>query len=213
MTYRNNCLATINLELFLLVRDANTVHHKRKVVRSQPVPTPLREQTKSDDEQQSVPVPLCPNKVDVSACLFGVQFQVQGFSDLSKFELHSQVCLVTIGMILGQRGQCLCVAVFGDQPSWGLWDDPDGNENDESRESLENRGDTPRPVVLDGEGAERDPSCSNATDIPELVVYSRDPATVLRMGELGEQQGRRVRAHAVSETDEEATGNEHGEVL
>lgn len=105
------------------------------------------------------------------------------------------------------------MAVLGDKISRRLGDEPDAAEQNQRREGLENRRDAPRPVVLDGECAKGDPRRGNGSDVPQLVIDSCHAASMLRMANLSQEERRRVGTHAVAEADEEAAGDEHGEVL
>lgn len=135
--------------------------------------------------------------------------QFQSVSDLGHFKLDNLIIEVTVSMDVGKDLVGLLFAALGNEPSWTFGDEPDEADLEDRWESLYNGGDAPAPVVGDVEGAEGQPRSNDRADVPCRVVDGGKSGTVLRMGELCNQQWRSTVGNCNAETDEEASGNEH----
>lgn len=104
--------------------------------------------------------------------------------------------------------------------------EPNPNDLKRSENTLEERGKTPAPSVVDilSRGIS-DPSryklamkyqcilTNNVADKPRGIVQSGEPSAVLRMGQLGDEKGCATLGNLNTHTDEEASGGEHANVL
>jgi hypothetical protein len=127
--------------------------------------------------------------------------------------LYGGVVDITVGVVFSENVECFLVAILGDQPTWRLRNEEDEAELDNGGECLGKGGDSPAPVVLDALGAEGEPRADDGTNVPKTVVDGGDTTSVLGMAKLGEQQRRRELSERVSETHEETSCHEHGEVF
>ena len=86
-----------------------------------------------------------------------------------------------------------------------LGNPPNECKLDNGKDALDQGGHSPRPVVGDIRGAEREPTTNESSKIPQAVVYSSDLATMLRVGNLGQQQRTRELGQRVAESHEETS--------
>ena len=82
---------------------------------------------------------------------------LDGGFDLLELVDHQRVPLISICMVVREGAESLRVLALADEPTGGLWDEPDQEELEDRRDSLEDGGDTPGPVALDASSAERRP--------------------------------------------------------
>lgn len=83
----------------------------------------LGDDTDGDDNGEPPAVTLGPEEVEVAGAVVNIGLDAESLLDLAVLELDSQVVLVAVGVVLGQGLESLVVAVPGDEPSGGLWDD------------------------------------------------------------------------------------------
>ena len=83
----------------------------------------LGDDTDGDDNGEPPAVTLGPEEVEVAGAVVNIGLNAESLLDLAVLELNSQVVLVAVGVVLGQGLEGLVIAVLGDEPSGGLWDD------------------------------------------------------------------------------------------
>ena len=75
-------------------------------------------------------------------------------------------------MVVREGAESLRVLALADEPTRRLWDEPDQEELEDGRDSLEDGGDTPRPVALDASSAERRPrSTVQKAEMSEMNAF------------------------------------------
>jgi hypothetical protein len=67
-------------------------------------------------------------------------------------------------------------------------------------------------VVVDVEGSESEPCSHDRTKVPGGVVDGSEESTMLRVSELGKQQGRSTVSDSNTESDKETSTDEHVEI-
>jgi hypothetical protein len=85
---------------------------------------------------------------------------------------------------------------------------PQSDELEERGDTLQDGRETPRPLAGPEVGSEADPSSSDGANVPETVVHSGEPSTVLGVSKLRNKHGRRHLRETVSETNEDTTDKE-----
>jgi hypothetical protein len=115
-------------------------------------------------------------------------------------------------MVLGQDGLGLGVLPLGDQPPWGLRDEPNEENLEKRRDRLQKAGHAPSPVTRDVVCPEGYPGADEGAEIPESIVDGRVDGTVLRVHKLCDQEGSGAVSDGDAETEQEATHDEHGDV-
>lgn len=84
-----------------------------------------------------------------------------------------------------------------------LRDPPEKCQLNHGEDTLEKSRDSPRPVVGDVLCAESQPTTDQGSEVPQAVIDSGDPGTMLRMSDLSDKQRARRLSHRVAETHEE----------
>lgn len=135
------------------------------VVRHQPVARPLREEPCRDTDEDAVPVALGADQLHPAVAL-ELLLQPDRLLDLVDLQLHHLVVLVAIGVGVRHHFQCLLVLALVDEEPRRLGHEPDEDDLDDGRERLHHGRGTPRPVIIDVVGAEREPCSDNSTQIP-----------------------------------------------
>ncbi len=82
------------------------------VVTDQCITRPLGEQTEREDDDKAVTHAFRSEEVQVRRSLLMKELKSDGLLNFGIFELHSGIVFVSIGMIFGKHGQCLCVPVL-----------------------------------------------------------------------------------------------------
>ncbi len=91
---------------------------------------------------------------------------------------------ITVGVVTGEDDLCLLITAAVDQPTRRFGEEPDEEELDDRRQTLEGRRDTPRPVVVDAEGTEGGPGGDDGAREPEGVIERGKRGTLSRVGDL-----------------------------
>lgn len=118
-----NSLAGAHDETVGLVRHASVGVKSGRVVGDDTVARPLREDTEGEENGETIAVALGFEEVDVSAAVFGNLLHLDGIANLTEFKLDGGMVGVTAGVILGEDGQSLIMAIFGDEET-GRFRDP-----------------------------------------------------------------------------------------
>ena len=133
------------------------IEDEREVVGDESIAGPLGEEADGKDDREAQSVAFGLEEGCVGGAAIGLVFQADGGADLLELDNHDGVAGVRVPVVPADDVARFVDAVFGHQPS-GRLDDPEEAEDlDHGRERLEQRGDSPRPVRADAEGAVRCP--------------------------------------------------------
>lgn len=88
-----------------------------RVVGDNSVAAVLRNDADGDDDCKPPPVALRLEEVEVAGSFGDLLLEPKRLLDFPVFELHGQVVLIAVGVILGQSLQRILVPVPGDEPS------------------------------------------------------------------------------------------------
>lgn len=116
-------------------------------------------------------------------------------------------------MVLGDDIDGLLVLAVVDQPSRGLGDHENKDELDQRGDTLQDRGNSPAPSVVDSESTKSGPSSNDRTEVPGRVVQRSDGSSMGGEGELGDKGRRGETGEGKTETDQESTTDKHADVL
>lgn len=203
----------VDLELGVGICDTNSIHDILEVVRDEAVARPLREQTGSHDQQESVAVTPGGDELPPAGAPGRVGLELDGLLDLLVLELDERVGGITVGMVLGKDLQGLLWLVLGHEPTGRLGDHPQSGELDNRGKCLHDGRGSPRPIAVDFEGTIGDPGGNDSADVPCSVVEGSDSTTVLGMAQFGKEERSRGLGNRASKADEETGTNEHAKVL
>jgi len=182
-----------------------------EVVGDEAVAGPLGEEARGDADDHAVAVALCADEFEPAVALV-LLLELDGVDDFLHFEDDDFVVHVAVGVGVGDDVVRLFLLAVGDEPARGFGDEVDGAELDHRGESLHDGGDSPCPVAGDLESAESQPGGDDGTSVPHGVVDGGEDGAVLRVYELGDEERRRTVRNGDTESDEETSGNEHGDV-
>ena len=110
-------------------------------------------------------------------------------------------------MVLDEESDSSIVTTVVNVPTRALGNSVDQEELKQRRKALENRGDTPRPVVVDTEGTVGCPGCNDRTEVPGRVVERGERRTVSGVSQLSDEQGSGSGRKGETESDEETSAN------
>jgi len=200
---RQNLVTSVQSKLLGLASDTCTFVDDTCVVADDGVAGPLREETKGDDEHETLAVTGGLDEVHVRGALLVQEFNADSLLHLSILEHDSGVAVVVVGMVVGKHAERLVVPVLGQQPTWGFRDPPDEGELDDGEDTLDQGWDSPGPGAGDVLSAESQPTTDQGTKIPQAVVDGGDPSTMLRVSDFGDKHRAGELSHGVAETHEE----------
>lgn len=178
---------TIDTKLSVTVGYANRVVDIGGIVRGKTVARPLGEETQRREEHKPVPVALGLEEVEVGRGLLVLELESEGLLDLGILELHSRVVDVAVGVVLPEHLKGFLIPLLRDQPTWGLWDEPNEGKLNDGRSSLSKGWNSPAPVAVNSLGTESQPGANNGTNVPQAVVNGGNTSAVLRMADLGKE--------------------------
>lgn len=147
---------TVDLETSLWALDTSSFKDLVHVVRDETVARPLREESKRDENDKTVAVTLGLEQLNPSV-LLELLLESDGFTDFLVFDLDELVISVTASVCLGEDVECLLVLALLNEVTWRFRDEPDGEQLDAGRSSLNNRWDSPGPCTVDLECAVSQP--------------------------------------------------------
>lgn len=202
---------TVDLELHIGIGDANALENTRDVVRNETVARPLREETSRNQDDEPVTVALGLEDLE-PASLLSLLLDGECLPDLLVFQLDNLVVGVTFSVNVRKNGESLLVLTLRDVPTRRLRNEPNTGDLDKRWQGLDDGGDTPSPLALDVVGAICEPGCDNRSDIPRCVVDGREDGAVLRVANLSDEERSRSVGNGDTQTEEEASGDEHLEV-
>lgn len=133
---------------------------------------------------------------------------------------------VTIGVVMGEDGLGLFVALLRDEPTWRFWDPVDECELNHGRQALKKGESSPRPTVGDCGCGPSDPGndwsqvslimqlsrmkdLTECTQVPETVIDGSDSASMLGVAKLSKQNWGGHLSQRVAETEDESTSDIH----
>lgn len=174
----------------LLVLDAGASVDDVHVVGKDGVAAVLRNDTERHDDGQAPAVPAGAEEVDKLGSPVNLLLDADRLLDLAELELHRRVVDVAAGVPLGERAQGFFVAVLVDEEARRLGQKPDAAELDKGGDDLEEGDGPPRVITVDVDGAKRQACYQQSAGVPQAVVDGRDGAAVLRVADLGEEEGR-----------------------
>jgi hypothetical protein len=149
-----NGKTTVDTELSVTVGYTDRVVDISGVVGGETVARPLGEETERRKEHKPVPVALGLEEVEVGRSLLVLELEAESLLDLGVLELDGGVIDVAVGVVLSKHLKGFLVPLLGDQPTWGLWDEPDEGKLDDGRSSLGEGWDSPAPVAINALGTE-----------------------------------------------------------
>lgn len=174
-------------------------------------PSYLRKETEADENQESVAVARRRPQL-APRVLLVLLLERDGLLDLVELDIDQRVVLVALCVVLGQNLLGLGGLPVGDEPAGRLGHEPDEGDLEQGRDGLQQAGRAPRPVADDVVGAERDPGPDERAQVPEGVVDGRVDGAVLRVDELGDEEGRGPVGDGDAEAEQEAPDDEEGDV-
>lgn len=204
--------ATVDQVLINLIGDTDLLENERDVVRDERVTGPLGEETSAQADEHPVSVTLGGEK-NGDVLLVEFPFKSEGLLDFDEFVADEVVIEVAVGVVLGKDGESLLVAVDGDQPTWGFWDEPDEADHDKSWGGLKDGWSSPGPFRLNLESSESSPGGNDGTEIPGGVVDRSDLGAVLHVAQFGDEEWGGAVGEGDTETDQETSTDEHTEIL
>jgi len=204
--------ATVDDKLGVLISDTDLVENEIDVVGNERVTGPLREKTSSQADEHPVSVSL-GREENFDALVVEFAFEGNSLLDFDKLMADEVVIEVSVGVVLGKNGKSLLMAVDGDQPTWGFWNEPDEANHDTSWTGLEDRWSSPGPVGLDSESSVCGPTGNDGSDVPGGVVDGGDSGTMLHVGQLGDEKWGGTVGKGDTETDQETGTDKHTKVL
>jgi len=148
---------TVDEELDGGVEDTDGLEDTGEVVRDDTVAGPLGEEGESDDDTHALEVAGGLEEGGPSNLLSDGAVELDGSLDFLVLVLDERILLIAVGVVVGEDLESLGVAVLADQPTRGLGSEPDKGDLDDGGETLESRGNTPAPGVLEPEGTEGSP--------------------------------------------------------
>ena len=191
-------------KLLVLVLDTGTCVDKVDVVGEQSVTGVLRDNTEGDENSEPPSVTLGPDEVQVARVRLSILLHSDGLPHLLVGELDSRVVAVALSVVIGKHRFGLLVALLGDEPTWGFGDPPDEAELECGWQTLEQSDGPPRPLVGNVGCSPANESDEQGSQIPETIVYGGKSTTMLRMADLGKENGRAHLSEGVTETEDEA---------
>jgi hypothetical protein len=120
MRVRHELVAYRNL--LGLLGNTHAVVDQASVVAEQSVATVLRDDSKGNQESQTIAVAPGPHEVQVTAVLLVSHLQADGFFDFAVLELDSGIVLIAVTVVVSQGVESLIVSLFGNQPTRRLRD-------------------------------------------------------------------------------------------
>jgi len=137
---------------------------------SETVSRELTEHTHKNDHEEA---PAClvgleKSRVIPPALIRRVEFD--SFLELNPLEFDDWVVFFTISMVLGQEGLGFGVTTVGDEPTRRLGQEPDDEDDDTSRNALEDERKAPLEIAIDLLCSEGDGSSGDGTSEPTAVV-------------------------------------------
>jgi len=113
----------VDLILRPLICDTDSIEHLCQIVRHKSVTRPLTEDTNTDSQEETATVPRSLDELDPLP--LGV-FHLEADTCLDFFVLDAhKIGLNALAMILDQDLTSFFVAIVGDEPTWGLGNEPD----------------------------------------------------------------------------------------
>ena len=113
----------VDLILRPLVRDTNSVEYLGQIVRHKSVTRPLTEDTDTDSQEETASVSRSLD--ELNPLPLGVfHFEADTCLDLFVLNAH-EIGFDAFAVILDQNLTGFFVAVMGDEPTWGLGNEPD----------------------------------------------------------------------------------------
>jgi len=97
---------------------------------------------------------------------FKLLFHTESVVDFLHFELDDGVLGIAIGMGPGKGVESLFRLAFGDEETRGFVNNPYENQLEDGRKCLNKRRSTPRPVISNMEGSEREPCSHDGANVP-----------------------------------------------
>lgn len=204
-------LAGRQTQLLSRAFDAGGLVEQVGIVGDDGVARPLREDTEREEDGEAVAVALGAEEVEIAAVLLVLVLERDRLLDLAELVLDGRVVLVAVGVVLGEDLERPVVLVLCDQVTGRLGHPEDEGQLDDRRGRLEQRGDTPGPVVRDVVGAKGDPGdhcarwasarrsrksrgvegglLTQSTNVPQAVVDGGETPAVLGMAQLSEKHG------------------------
>jgi hypothetical protein len=203
---------TVDEGLIVGVGDADTVEDLGEVVRDKTVSRPLGEDTNADDDPHAATISGSAEEIE-PADASSLSLESKSLLDFIVLEGDERVRDVTVCVPSGDDVLGLFITTLVDQPTRGLGEEPNEEDLDDRGQTLESRGDTPRPIVIDTEGTEGGPSGNDGAREPERVVERGQRSTMGWVGDLGDKKRGSHLGEGCTETDEETSTDEHAEVL
>lgn len=191
---------TVDTELSGGVGDTDGVEDLGEVVGDETVTGPLREEGNGDDDPHAASVTGGGEQAAVTDVSGNGAIELDGGLDLLVLVKDERVLVVAVRVVVTEDVESLLLTTLGDQPTRGLGNEPDEEDLGDGGESLEGRGDTPRPSVLDVEGTEGRPGGDDSTRVPERVVEGSQLGTVGGVGQLRDEEGSGVGSEGQTET-------------
>lgn len=128
--------------------------------------------------------------------------------EFNPFEFDNGVVGVARTVEADQEVAGIVVTAGSHQPTGRLGQEPDGQDDDHGRSSLEDEGKTPGEVAVDLSAAEGDTGGRDGSSEPTAVVETGHTTTPLRRADLNAVGRSRSGKDGDTETEDEATSNE-----
>ena len=103
----------------------------------------MGEKTQGHKKQQPIAVSAGLEEVEITTGLRILEFKTESLLDLLILKLDSGVVGIAVGMVFSEDIQGLFIALLGDQPTRGLWNEEDEGNLDEGWEGLGEGGNSP----------------------------------------------------------------------
>lgn len=177
--------------------------------RDERVARPLREQPEVGGDECAATHPAGSQQIHPTP-LLRFLLELERRANLCNFTLYELALGVAFGVVLDEDLLGLFDAVVGDQPSRGLRKKEHEDALDDRGRELEERRDSPRPVVRDAVGSENDAGGDELTDEVRDVEQRSEDRTFLGVTEFTDKRGTGDDASGDTETENQTGDDVHG---
>lgn len=114
--------AATNPELGGRTVNANTIVEQIGIVGDDGVARPLREESKRDQDHQSIPISWGPEEIEIASGLLAMELSLDRVADFTEFELDRRILGIAVCVIFSKEVQSFVIFVFGNMKSRRLRD-------------------------------------------------------------------------------------------
>ena len=187
--------------------DADTGKDEVEIVRDEPVAGPLREEPDSDDDAHTAEIGAGVEQLEVRRGFLEGLLDSDSLLDFIVLELDEGVVGVPVRVEPGKDSQSLGIISVTDEESGALGDEPDEEELEDGGEGLQDRGNSPGPVVRDVECPECSPGGDDGAGEPHGVEEGGHGRALGGVGSLRDEERRGELNERGTESDHESSAD------